>query len=554
MNHRPTGRWWPWRRDADRAGAGTFLGLDQVSAGRDIHNSVDNSHTETTTVHIHRYDTESPPSAPAETTGLVVGAVPLPARHFVPRAQVGQLREALMREQVAVVVCGMRGAGKTQVAAAYAREIMTDESARLMGWVGAETRDSTLAGLAEIATRLKVADPDGDSLVSARRLRDHLNSARGLAGVLVFDNATDPDFLSEFLPTGGGVRVVITSTDRAFVGLGELVDAATGFDRTESVGYLHTATGLDDPTGSDTLATELGDLPLALAAAAATITAQRLDYHSYQELLAAQPLPAALPRQRGSSYGRAVDQALGLAIDTVITGDTALDGRVRWLVGVMAMLSADGVEAALLEKDTDPLTGAAITRCVEGSLVSWSTGGRVLVMHRLTARVVRERAFAAGTLDTIAANTVAVLAPHLFNSIEAFQRRSEGARLVDHVDTLAEHVATGPPSLSADIHAAILTARRWATRQLTDAADLQRAVPHAERTVTDHRHHLGPDHPDTLTAHSYLAAVYHQVGRVGGAAELFEQLLTDRRRVLGDDHPHTLATRSYLAGAYRSVG
>ncbi|MFJ2665708.1 tetratricopeptide repeat protein [Nocardia fluminea] len=548
MNHRLTGRWWPWRRNADRAGAGTFLDLEQVSVGRDFHTHVDNSHT----VHHHWNDTESPPSASAETTGLVIGPVPRPARHFVPRAQVGQLREALAREQVAVVVCGMRGAGKTQVAAAYAREIMSDESAGLVGWVGAETRDSTLAGLAEIATQLKVADPDGDSLISARRLRDHLNSARGLEGVLVFDNATGPDFLSEFLPTGGGVRVVITSTDRAFAGLGELVDAATGFDRTESLGYLHAATGLDDPTGSDILATEMGDLPLALAAAVATITAQRLDYDSYQELLAAQPLPAALPHQP-VSYGRAVDQALGLAIDTVITGDTALDGRVRWLVGVMAMLSADGVEAALLEKAPDPLTGAAITRCVEGSLVSWSTGRRVLVMHRLTARVVRERAFAAGTLDTIAADTVAVLAPHLFDLIEAFQRRSEGARLVDHIDTLAA-VATGPTALSVDTHAAILTVRRWATNQLVYAADLQRAIPHAEHTVTDHQHRLAPDHPATLIARGHLAGAYQRAGRVSEAIELLEQLLTDLQRLIGDDHPNTLTARHNLASAYQRAG
>ncbi|MFC8529240.1 tetratricopeptide repeat protein [Nocardia sp. NPDC057227] len=484
----------------------------------------------------------------------VVGALPLPAPHFVPRAQIGQLRAALARERVAVVVCGMRGAGKTQVAAAYARQVMADPATRLVGWIGAETRDSALAGLAAVAAALGVADPEGDSLVSARRLRDHLNSTPVLSGVLVFDNATDPDFLNEFLPTGGGVRVVITSTDRAFTGLGELVDAATGYDRIESVTYLAAATGLDDPAGADALAAEVGDLPLALAAAATTITTRRLDYPGYRELLAAQPLPDALPRQRGTGYDRATDQALGLAIDTVTTtGETALDERVRWLVGVLAMLSPDGVEAALLERKPDPVTGVAIGRCVEGSLLSWATGGRVLVMHRLTGRVVRERALAAGTLDGLIDAAATLLEPHLFDRSEAFQRRGDGTRLIDHIETLTGHAA-GLPTLSPATDAAVLATRRWAIGHLIGAADLRRAISYAEHAVTDHQRVLGDDHPDTLTTRHNLAYAYQTAGRVGEAIELYERLLTDRRRVLGDDHPNTLATRHNLAGTYETAG
>ncbi|MEV0360259.1 FxSxx-COOH system tetratricopeptide repeat protein [Nocardia sp. NPDC050697] len=484
----------------------------------------------------------------------VVGAVPRPAPHFVDRAQVGELRATLTRERVAVVVCGMRGAGKTQVAAAYAREVMDDPSAGLVGWIGAETRDSALAGLAGVAAVLGVADPEGDSLVSARRLRDHLNRTSALVGVLVFDNAVDPDFLGEFLPTGGGVRVVITSTDRGFAGLGELVDAATGYERTESIDYLATATGLEDPTGADALAAEVGDLPLALAAAAATITTRHLDYRSYRELLAAQPLPAALPRQRGTGYGRAVDQALGLAVDTVTTtGETELDERVRWLVGVLAMLSPDGVDAALLEQDLHPLTGAAIARCVEGSLAAWATGGRVLVMHRLTGRVVRERAQAASALDALMEDAALLLEPYLFARREAFQRRGEGARLVDHIETLTEH-AVGHPALSSATVAAVLAMRRWAIGQLIGAVDLRRAVFYAEQTLTDHRRVLGDDHPDTLSTRGQLAYIYREANRATEAIELYEQLLTDLRRVLGDDHPGTLRTRDNLAYTYEKAG
>ncbi|WP_169811621.1 tetratricopeptide repeat protein, partial [Nocardia shimofusensis] len=485
---------------------------------------------------------------------MVVGRIPGQAPHFVDREQVRQLQEMLRHTSVAVVVCGMRGAGKTQIAAAYAREVTaTGEPGAVVGWIGAETTDTALAGFTEVATALGVADPDGDSLASARRLRDHLNSARESSGVLVFDNATDPDFLAEFLPTSGRVRVVITSTDRAFTSFGELVDAREGFERSESVQFLKTATRLDDPEGADGLAAELGDLPLALAAAAATITRLKLNYEQYLRALAAQPLPVVLLRQRGG-YERAVDQALQLAIDTVTraNGDKAVDERVRWLVGVMATLSADGVEAKLLtgEDDSDFLTNVAIARCVESSLVSWSTGGRVLVMHRLTARQVREHAQAAGALDALAANAATVLGPHLFDPNEAFQRRSEGARLVDHIETLAEHTHQHP-AISPGTHAAILAARRWATCQLIRAADLRPAISLAERTYADHRHHLGDMDPAALTAHANLAYAYRRAGRIGEAIDLYERLLADRQRILGVEDPSTLDTRHHLALTYR---
>jgi hypothetical protein len=87
-------------------------------------------------------------------------------------------------------VTGLRGVGKTQLAAAYARDRVR-AGWGLVAWVNAETPDVLLAGLAQVAARLGVADPRGDSLESARRLREHLQTRAG-NGLLVFDNAADP--------------------------------------------------------------------------------------------------------------------------------------------------------------------------------------------------------------------------------------------------------------------------------------------------------------------------------------------------------------------------
>ena len=73
---------------------------------------------------------------------------------------------------------GLRGVGKTQIAAAYARARQATAGG-LIGWVNAETRDVLLDGLHRVAEELGVADPEGDSLESARRLRQFLQTRAG---------------------------------------------------------------------------------------------------------------------------------------------------------------------------------------------------------------------------------------------------------------------------------------------------------------------------------------------------------------------------------------
>ena len=274
------------------------------------------------------------------------------AQTFVARETVQRLAEALGEAGVAVVcaLSGLRGVGKTQVAAAYARSRMAAGDG-LVGWVNAESRDDLLSGLARIAQRVGVGDPDGDSLKSAQRLREHLETRPGGA-LLVFDNAVDPDGLLEFLPVAGATRVVITSTDRAFAELGREVDVAE-FSRSESVEYLRLRTESDDKAGAEEIAEELGDLPVALAQAAATIRGQRLTYPQYLQRLAAYRSPSCSARAAGQGYRHATAAALLLSIETTENKEPA--GMTGTLLRVVSMLSAKGIRRHFL--DTPDLPG-----------------------------------------------------------------------------------------------------------------------------------------------------------------------------------------------------
>ncbi|MGX1770694.1 tetratricopeptide repeat protein [Nocardia brasiliensis] len=467
--------------------------------------------------------------------------------------QLRELTELVAVSPVTAVVTGMRGVGKTQLAAAYARAALSMPECELVGWVDAETDGTLYEGLAAIAERLGVADPEGGSRSSALRLRDHLNGRTAVA-LLVFDNATDPDLIAEFLPAHGGTRVVITSTDRDFATLGAAVDLAV-YDRQASVRYLHEATGrptgTPDDAGAASVAHELGDLPLALTQAAATITARRLSFADYRQLLA-EPLPRAFTRRRGDPHRQRVDKAILLSVDTTETpsGDGELDAAVTELLDLVAMLSPTGVRRDLL-----PGFGGrrdeAIARCVQGSLLAWSDDDTTVVMHRLVARVLRDRADPGEARIRLAANAVAALEPHLFDHSQAWRRRVLGSQLIEHIDAIAD---TGFAEHDPGINDRLFEARSWAGNQLVGAVELSRGIEYIDRTRRDAERHWGLEHPHSLTARHNLAYALDAAGRVAEASTLLEQLLPDRERIQGAEDPNTLATRAQLAFTYRAGG
>lgn len=488
---------------------------------------------------------------------IVVGKFPAAPPAFIVRSAESRLAETLSASPNPSIcaVTGMRGVGKTHVAAAYARTWIQDQRG-LVGWVNAENVGTAVADLARIAAAIGIQDPKGDSAVSAARLRERLASWQG-DSLIVFDNAADPDQLVPLLPTLGRTRVVITSTDAAFTELGEVVEI-TQFTRAESVEYLRARTGLDDRGGAASVAAELGDLPLALAAAAANIRQHRTrDYSHYLDELRRYPVREILLRVPGHEYQDSTAAALLMSVDAVISDSNRLVAR---LIAVLAVLSPDGVRLDVLSTLDDrrgnattpsPALYGAIERCQRSSLVSWSVSGDVLTMHRLLARVVRERAIANSTLCEWHADALQALEPHMFDESYAWNRKEFGLHLVFQIEALWASGIGDAPRETVERGA---VARSWAVRQLSASSDFTRAADVARQAVADFTRTLGPDHPQTFTARRNLAGALRQCGRLIDAIALYEQTLADCERVLGPAHPDTLTSQNSLAGAYRAVG
>jgi tetratricopeptide (TPR) repeat protein len=84
--------------------------------------------------------------------------------------------------------------------------------------------------------------------------------------------------------------------------------------------------------------------------------------------------------------------------------------------------------------------------------------------------------------------------------------------------------------------------------------EVPQAIRQFDRSLELFRTKLGPDHPDTLTSRSNLAAAYARGGRVADAVRMHEETLRLRTAKLGPDHPDTLTSRNNLAVAYEAAG
>jgi tetratricopeptide (TPR) repeat protein len=490
---------------------------------------------------------------------VVVGNVPQIPPAFQSREDLlAPLRAPDPGVSIVHAVTGMRGVGKTQLAAAYARE-RVNAGWRLVAWVNAEDTSGMLNGLVAVADRLGISRPGTDLEVIGGEVRNRLE-ADGERCLIVYDNVTDPDALAPYIPSAGRSQVLVTSTYASVLSLGRPTKVEV-FTEQESLGFLFERTNLDDADGAKILAEEVGYLPLALAQAAAVIQAQHLSYPVYLTRLRGHPTGKYLPAAKGSRYPRGVGEAIGLSIDTVTATDPS--GLCGDLLAVISLLSTEGVARELLhrgERESAPDGRAAeideaLARLADASLLTFSGGDKAepnLIAHRLVMRVTRERRAHDGTLNAAGSAACELLAVAAESLGEPWRQRTAARALVRQIIALNDHIARQRGADDTGALAENLLSRRawalWCLDELADNAAL--AVDLGEPLADDLERVLGESHPRTLTARNDLALAYRLAGRVGDAVALYERVLADRERVLGQSHPDTLTTRNDLAIAY----
>jgi hypothetical protein len=263
-----------------------------------------------------------PPALAMADAQVIVGDIPAPRHGLQPRpALLAQLNRA--SQGPLVVLTGTRGAGKTQLAAAYARARVAG-GWRLIAWVNARDGESLLAGLAAVAEAAALSD--GGSRQGAadagQALRRWLE-ADGSRCLLVLDDAEDLGLLQPFLPAAGAARVLVTVAREPVAELGTRVPVNV-FSAEEATALLDGRTGLADEAGASAVAAELGHLPLALDQAAAVIAGQHLGYEAYLARLRALRVDDYLVRDEGweeQPYPSGAAEAVLLSLEAARAAD-----------------------------------------------------------------------------------------------------------------------------------------------------------------------------------------------------------------------------------------
>ena len=489
---------------------------------------------------------------------------------FVPRGEQDKLNSVITNpKQRRTVLVGMRGCGKTQLASNLAQQC-EDAHWSLVAWVNASSTESITSDLVELAKRLKIDTSDQPAQdVIVRRCLDHLKSAAPTDRLIVFDNVEDINHLTGLIPSGDGVRVVATTTNK--VGWEEQGwnSIKVGvFDRNTSIDYLLTVTNSDDHDAADTLAERLGDLPLAIAQAAATARHKELSLPRYLKRLESHRKEHAIRPVPGDDYTVDVATALWMAAEDAV--DSMKNGTkemARHQLGALALLAESGVPTRWLdptsaqggdeesqgaEHSTDEEAHDALTELIHRSIVQQTADdGTMTMLHRLQAQVLRECWSESEYHEACAAasDLLGHVDLHRYPSNDTKRRRQETLDLVDQLRLI-----------STQEHSRVLFESPQITRSLSrafsHASDL--GLPYEALTldvaVEALEGLLGPDHPYTLASRNNLAGAYEGAGRLTEAIALYEQVLADRIRVLGKAHPHTLTSGNNLACAYRSAG
>ena len=388
--------------------------------------------------------------------------------------------------------------------------------------------------------------------------------------IMVIDNFDEVDsYLERYLPVQRGA-VLYTTRDDSIRGNSAYVDpgaCVTIDSMTEEEGMdmfqrlLPTSDGAVvslSPADTLDLLKHLGNLPLAIAQAAAYIRETGVEVSSYvkmfkecernQQELLEDPLPSSSQecKRPGS---RAVMTTWTITLSNI---QRKYPDSVR-LLEFMSYINPDDIAKGLLrglpflKDESDVKFNKAFAPLLRFSLI-YQLKSANFRLHRLVGLYIRRRMESEDQLQRDALlETIFGLLYNAFPEDMAFV--TQYLHLAAHASAALAHTLDGYQYRSSCIG---LLQKFGKFMVLSGDYDgglvwLQRALDNKEKA-------LGKDHPDTLATVNIMASTYNSQGEYGKALVWYQRALDGREKVLGKHHADTLATVNNMASPYASQG
>ena len=493
-------------------------------------------------------------------------------RHFLGRDDALAAVEAALKGsegRVAITALhGLRGVGKTTLAAAYAELHSTEY--RATWWVRAQTDSTMRADLAALGVRLGWIAADEKEESALAKVRERLRQ-EGDGLLLIYDNAIDAESLLTYLPPARGAQVLVTSNARVWRGIAAPVEIAV-WPKEVGAEYLIVRTGREkDRADAEALSLALGGLPLAHEQAAAYCDRLEISFAEYRKRFDAAParlLDAAKDAPTEYHDGLTVTKTIALAIEKA----AKLHPAAEPLIVHAALLAPEPIPLFLFtegcEKFGEPLASLLANDGLEEALAALRAFALVdretiaderepgirtetIRLHRLVREVVAgrcdEEAREEGRRDWI--DVIASFYPRDVYEIPSAWPRAR------RLDALAMDLVGGEfmePGGSEKATGYLLNAlaeiRFSALAAYEDARRLfRRALAIREKA-------LGPEHPETASSLNNLALVLKIQGDFANARLLYERSLAILEKILGPEHPDTASALNNLALLLKTQG
>jgi hypothetical protein len=460
--------------------------------------------------------------------------VPPRIASFTGRAkELDRLDSILMRDKAVAVtqasvgraaVQGMGGVGKTSLAVEYAYRYRNLYAG--VCWCTAETRAGLLNSLAGLGVALGAVGSSETEVERAATITLRRLNEQRATWLLVYDNVTAPDQISDLLPSAGA-RVLITSR---FSDWSELADEVVldVLPPGEAIAFLENRTRRGDAAGARTLAGAVGNLPLALDHAAAYCKRTQMGFADY----AAKALTLIAAAPRGTGYPRSVAATFDLAIAEAVAQCQSAEALIVFLAQCaperIPMILVEGAiadEAEQLE---------ALAALAEVSLVKhdpFEDGTPAVMVHRLVQAVAKARSNAKGSAQDALGQLIARLVAVYPKDADDLRSSFLCAQLTPHL--LAQRAASLD---DAPVFAAWPELLSRAGGYFHGRAAYSQALPLLRDALAICEKSLGPEHPDTVESLNNLASLLRAQGDFAAGRPLCERALAICEKALGPEH------------------
>jgi tetratricopeptide (TPR) repeat protein len=492
-------------------------------------------------------------------------------RHFLGRDDdLAAIDVALKRGDGRAAVTalhGLRGVGKTSLAAAFAERHQQDY--RATWWIRAETDATMRADLVGLGVQLKWVAEDIPEETAVKVVLDRL-PREGRDILLVYDNARSSRELASFLPRGAGPRIIITSHAPDWGGVASPVEIEV-WPKEVGADFLIARTGrVAERDGGLALSVTLGGLPLAHEQAAAYCQRVGISLAEYNTRLQAKPvslLDNARDATREYRDGLTVAKAFGLAIDEAAKHHEAAEA----LIVYAALLPPEPIPLYLFSEAAEQFDGAfALAISDHGldeavaALRSFTLVDRETIvderdpllttdcirLHRLVRQIAatRRNGQARDDATNVLIEALAQIFPDNASNPNAWPR-------IRRLDALALPLVSGKgappdgaPESTSYLLDALATYRQVALSAFDDARELfERALQISEAS-------LGLAHPNIGASINNLAGLVRTLGDVEAARKLYERSLAISEEMFGADHQNTATCLNNLASVLHEEG